>query len=447
MKRLIAHSLKKWLESPQRKPLVLQGARQVGKTYSVNAFGKEIIEKQKNGKYHYIDLKKELDLHSIFQENQDPEKILKLIELKKKTPIHRTQDLVFFDEIQDCASAISSLKYFGEDIPSLPIIVAGSHLGLVKNEESFPVGKVNFLSMFPLTFFEFVLNLEEELALFLERYSLETLNTIPTVIHDKLLEMLLHYICVGGLPEAVFRFQQGYGGNLVELLKNVRIIQNELLTGYEADFSKYSGTVNANHIHSVFRAVPKQLAKSYDESTSKFKFSGVIPNQKGFDRIVGPLTWLLKSRLCIQSKITHRAEHPLQAYTEENVFKVFYLDIGILNAALDTPIESIVGNQMGLYKGFIVENLVAQELFAKMDRELISWQEGQSEIEFIITKGSEIIPVEVKSSQKSRRAKSLDSFIQKYNPRFAYKISSQNVGRSDRGFVTLPHYLCFKLIT
>jgi len=442
MRRLIRSNLQDWYSSPHRKPLVLKGARQVGKTFAVNEFGRTVVEGQNGGRYHYFDLKKERDLHSIFQETQDIKKILEFIELKKQTKITAGRDLIFLDEIQDCSQAISSLKYFEQDLAELHVIAAGSHLGLVKNEESFPVGKVNFLSMFPMTFYEFLVALKEPLCPYLDGFDPKSPQPLPAFIHQQLLQYLFYYFAVGGLPEAVLRFKEHHTSSLPDALKLARQIQNELLTGYEADFSKYSGTVNANHIHSVFRSISKQLAKSFDEPTSKFKFSGVIPNQKGFDRIIGPLTWLTSSRLCIKSYIASRSGHPLQAYTTDNVFKVFYLDVGLLNAALDTPMESIVEDHLESYKGYIVENFVCQELYSKLDRDLVSWQEGQAEVEFLINQGAEIIPIEVKSGTKSRRAKSLDAYIAKYHPKVAYKLSAQNVGVQEGRFITLPLYLC-----
>jgi predicted AAA+ superfamily ATPase len=170
--------------------------------------------------------------------------------------------------------------------------------------------------------------------------------------------------------------------------------------------------------------------------------------------LIGPLTWLSKSRLCIKSAIAKRSGHPLSAYTPANAFKIFYLDVGLLNAALDSPMEAIVQNKLESYKGFMVENFVAEELFSQLGHDLVSWQEGESEIEFLVASGENIIPMEVKSGAKSRRAKSLAAYIQKYHPPFAYKVTSQNVGQNlgksganeKGGFLTLPLYLCSKIV-
>ncbi len=449
MKRRVQLKLEAWFENPNRKPLVLKGARQVGKTFAIDTLGKEYVVSKRGGNYHYFDLRREKTLHSIFSETQEPLRILEYLGIKRRVRINPSTDLVFFDEIQDCPNAITSFKYFEQDMRALALIAAGSHLGLVKNEESFPVGKVDFLSLFPMTFDEFVWTLDESLHHYLDRFVLNQaeLSSLPAPVHESLLTLFFYYLAVGGLPEAVLHFSQNYQDNLFEALDQVRTIQKALLTGYEADFSKYSGTVNANHIHSVFHAIPKQLAKSLDESTSRFKFTHVIPNQKGFERISGPLTWLVKSRLCIRNYIAKRSGHPLRGYTDENLFKLFFFDVGLLNAALMTPMEALIENQLDSYKGFIVENFVAQELFAELDHDLVSWTEGNAEIEFLITQGKEIAPIEVKSAMKSRRAKSLDAYIQRYHPKFAYKLSGQNIGRHEAGYLTLPLYLAGKLLS
>ena len=452
IQRTVLSHIQAWFLRKDRKPLILQGARQVGKTYTVNQFGRDFVETRNAGKYYYVDLAREKDLHSVFQMTHDPKKILEFIELRKNIKFNLEQDLLFLDEIQDCPLAISSLKYFEQDLKQFHLIAAGSHLGLIKNEESFPVGKVNFLSLFPISFSEFVSAGNPDLGKLLGDLVIPreggAMKPIPEAIHQQFLELLLIYFSVGGLPEVVTQFLNLRSDSVADALKAARETQKALIFGYEADFSKYSGTVNANHIHSVFQAIPKQLARHHDESTQKFKFSGVIPNQKGFERIIGPLTWLTKSRLCIKSYIAKHSGHPLQAYTQDNLFRAFYFDVGILNAALQTPPEAIVVNDLSSYKGFIVENFVAQELFAKLDQDLVSWEEGESEIEFLVTRGKNIIPIEAKSGTRSRRAKSLESYIKRYQPTVAYKVSPQNLTqKNDSGvLVHLPLYLCSKIL-
>ena len=443
MKRDILRQLKNWKKSPKRKPLILKGARQVGKTYIIDVFGKECFD----GKYYYIDLKERKDLHSIFSENTDPNEIMRLLQFKLKTKINYSTDLLVLDEIQECPGAIINLKYFERDMPDLALISAGSHLGLTKNEESFPVGKVDFLYMFPMTFSEFLCAVD---SVAYEEYNLikiENDKPVSTVIHETLLKYLKYYFAIGGLPEVVQSFIDGFAESELEALESARTIQKNLIEGYKSDFAKYSGTINVNHIHHVFESAPMQLSKSHDEEVRKYQFQGVVPKQKGFERIRSPLGWLVNARLCIKSLIANRAEHPLMGYCNENRFKLFLFDVGLLNAMLNTPPEAIVGDELGSYKGFIAENFVSQELFALTNHELISWKERGSEIEFLIVNGKEIIPVEVKSSKKSRRSKSLYAYIERYHPKQAFKLSAQNIGHvADKNMTTLPLYCVSKIM-
>ncbi|MCL5770986.1 MAG: AAA family ATPase [Actinobacteria bacterium] len=442
MKRTIMDDLIKWKSSPGRKPLVLKGARQVGKTYILEKFGQEYFKK-----YHYIDLRENKNIGNIFKDTYNPREIIRQLEFVLRIQINITSDLLIFDEIQDCKGAITSLKYFQKDMSGLALIAAGSHLGMTKNEESFPVGKVNFLYMFPMNFEEFLLAADEQTYKQYKNFNIDNPFVLPEVIHNRLLEMMRYYFVTGGLPEVVGKFVSLIKEDEREALNVVRERQKELVEGYNADFSKYSGTVNANHIHNVFESIPAQLSKAFDEEVPKYIFKGVIPNQKGYERISGPLGWLVKGRLCIKSLIASKAEHPLRSYCQENKFKAYLFDMGILNCMLNTPPEAILAESLGSYKGFLAENFVAQELYSYLNTELIAWSEGRSEIEFLISKNEHIIPIEVKSSNRSRKSKSLDVFVSKYKPERAYKLSNQNFGKQEKKkIITLPIYFCGKLV-
>ncbi len=447
MKRFISDSLQAWNISKRRKPLVLKGARQVGKTFSLIEFGKENFEKNGHA-YHYIDFKKHKDLYSAFEENINPNEIIRLLQFKFKRKIDTKNDLLIFDEIQECPFAITSFKYFEQEMKELSLIGAGSHLGLIKNEESFPVGKVNFLYMFPMTFEEFIMACDHGAYLEFEKFFKNIHKPLPTIIHNRLMELLRYYFFTGGLPEVVQNFIDNFKINELDALKIARDIQLELVEGYKADFSKYSKTVNANHIHSVFEAIPMQLSLVQDEEVRKFKFKNTIKGHKGFANIQGPLGWLTNSRLCLKNMISNGVGQPLKGFCKDSRFKVFMFDIGILNCMLDTAPEVIVSNELGTYKGFLAENFIAQEIFAVTNGTLYSWQEGRAEIEFLLSLGKEPIPMEVKSSSRSRRAKSLDSYIQKYNPPIAYKLTGQNYGYNQKKkIVTLPLYLISKILS
>ncbi|MCD6397555.1 MAG: ATP-binding protein [Spirochaetaceae bacterium] len=442
MDRKIVHDLLKWKDSPTRKPMILKGARQVGKTWAVLDFASKYYI-DKGYKFHYIDFSSSKNPASIFEDTNNPEEIIKLLQLHTKTPIDISNDLLILDEIQECPKAISSLKYFKQEMNNLDIIAAGSHLGLLKSSNSFPVGKVDFLYMFPLTFEEFIAAADKDLFSFFDKWKAD--SPLPQLVHNKLLEFLQIYLFTGGLPEVLDTWIN-YSGNIVQASEEVRKVQKNLIEGYRSDFAKYSGLINANHINHVFNSVTSQLSKAHDTSVKKFTFKSVIPNRKGFDSISGPLNWLKESRLIIKTGIINRAEHPLKSYINVNRFKAYLFDTGLLNCILEIPSEVILQEKLGSYKGFILENFAAQELFAVSNSDLVSWQEGSAEIEFIFVKGKDIIPVEVKSSNRTRRAKSLDSFIRRYSPNLAIKMSRQNYGYSNqRNITTLPIYALEKI--
>lgn len=437
--REIQTELNAWASNALRLPLILRGARQVGKSTEVVRFGKERFSQ-----FHEFNFQKMPSLREIFDGDLEPKYLLPKLELRSRTRIQAEKDLVFFDEIQECPRALTSLKYFAEQMPTLSVVGAGSYLGLIKAEVAFPVGKVNFLSMFPLTFSEFLLNCAPKVYEFWREIDMNSMDPIDSFWHQQLLEQLTLYLCVGGMPKAVARFC-ALSEHPIEGAQAAREIQSELVTSYESDFSKHSGAVNANHILRVFGAIASQLGQAQDESVQKFKFTGVIPSQKGFGPIAGPLTWLEKSRLTIKSHLISKVEHPLRAFIQENKFKSYLFDIGILHAMLDTPIEVILNSKTGLYKGFVAENFVAQEFFAKEDQSLLSWTEGQSEIEFLLVRKGDIHPLEVKASSRSRQSKSLRGFTARYQPAKSYKFTGQNRGVNS-GIWTLPLYLIGRVV-
>jgi hypothetical protein len=249
------------------------------------------------------------------------------------------------------------------------------------------------------------------------------------------------------MPEVVQTYIS-YKDNMwiIELLNKLRKIQNNLIESYKSDFSKHWWVLNSSHILSVYESVPYQLSKSFDDEVDKFKFTWVIPNQKWYDRIIWPLTWLSKARLVIKNFIISEIEHPLKSHHINNKFKIFFHDTWLLNASLDSPMTSFTDQSIWSYKWYIIENFVAQELFSIFDSDLTSWTKWQSEIEFIVVSEWNIIPLEVKSSAKSRKAKSLDSYIKRYNPKIAYKVSAQNYWyNKSKWFKTIPLYLIWKI--
>lgn len=440
LKRSITDRLIEWKQKAGRLPLILWGARQVGKSTIVEAFGAASFPRT-----HVFNFQQNVSLQTAFRGDLKTAEILKALELMAGTTI-APHELIFFDEIQECPDALTSLKYFAETIPEQAIIAAGSYLGLVKNEPSFPVGKVDFLSLHPMSYLEFLENVEPQTHAHLTGQPLFAEPPIAEFYHQRALHWLRSYLCVGGMPASVLAYVS-LKNSEVQALQAARAIQKGLITGYESDFSKHSGTVNANHILRVFEAAATQLGRAQDETVNRFRFSNVIPKKKGFEAIDGPLTWLEKSRLVIKTYIADQFEQPIKAFTQPNRFKAYLLDVGLLNAMLDVPPEALILGALGTYKGYLAENFVAQELFSATDRPLIGWSEGQSEIEFVVSIGSHLCPIEVKASSRSRRARSLETLSNKYRPELSIKLTGQNRGCSaDRKAWTLPIYLAGKVL-
>jgi hypothetical protein len=442
--RFFLDTFKAWSNSKDRQPMILQGQRQVGKSYFIKNESLHVL--QGEAKIHCLDFIKDQKASKIFDSYKTISEVVERIEFHLNCKINIDRDLLFLDEIQDCSKAIQSLKYFNEDLPLLRVVAAGSYLGIMANLDSFPVGKVDFKNLGPIGFDEF---LKLYSPILYEQYLLidiENSDPIVPFYHEKFLEVFQLYLVLGGMPAVVFSFLENSKTNKHFAFTRAREIQNNILLSYHADFSKYSGVVNATHILNVFESAAIQLSKSYDESVSKFKFSGVFKSTSNFQKISGPLTWLEKTRLLIKTKITYQAKIPLKAYTKENVFKLYYSDVGLLQAALDIPISKAYVHQLGEYKGYIVENFVATQLFLKTFSSLYSWNEGESEVEFLIYRKDEITPVEVKSSSNFSRAKSLKMFVGKYSPKEAFKVAPLNKGKNgDLNITTLPIYLINKL--
>lgn len=446
MKREILDNLVLWKQKENRKPLILKGARQVGKSYIVKFFAQEYF-----ANFLRIDFLADKKVHSVFADNESlvPSEIIKRLSFYYEKPIVPEKTLIFFDEIQECPNALKSLKFFAESASEFYIIGAGSYLGIMVNESSYPVGKVEFLKMYPMNFKEFLEAYNSELSKIYDEISIEVEKLIPIskIYHESFLEAWIYYQMIGGMPEVVQTFILLHKDNLFEACQKAREIQLQLLIGHKADFSKHAGTVNATHILNVFENVSTQLGQVHDESVKKFQFSGVIPNKKGFESIRNPLTWLEKSHLLLRSFIVKKSEHPLKANIQDNQFKLYYFDIGLLNAELNIPVKALMTSMIGSYKGFIAENFVMQELIStRLNEDIYCWQETKAEVEFLIVKNADIIPIEVKSSEKFSRAKSLDSYIERYRPELAIKLSPKNIGYDQsKKMLSLPIYLAGKL--
>ncbi len=434
MKRLLTSKLFEWKNKPNRKPLILKGVRQVGKTYILKEFGKSFFPT-----FHYFNFEKQEKLARIFEADLTPKRIIDELGLFQNKAIDIHNDLVIFDEIQACPKALTSLKYFQEDMSELALASAGSLLGIHLGPVSFPVGKVDLLTLYPMSFEEFLMAINEEKLLeFWKEISLAT--KIPEFIHERLWNRLKLYFIVGGLPEAVSTFSR-YQDSLPMAVQEVRIKQEELLKAYYADIAKHSGKENAMHIERVFKSIPIQLAKNQDGSAKKYSFKGVIPDVNRYSRLAGPIDWLEACGLIIKVPIVHSAQVPLSAFTKENEFKLYLFDVGILGQASGLQPQVLYDYDYGTFKGYFAENFVAQEFIYSSNSTLYCWNEKTAKIEFLQDLTGKIIPVEVKSGWVTK-SKSLKVFAERYLPPYRCIFSARNLAiNEDRTLRCYPLYL------
>lgn len=435
--RQIEQQLESWRNSIGRKPLILKGARQVGKTYVLKEWGARSF-----AKVHYVNFEQNPDAIKIFDRNLDVSRILREIEFLLKTSIEIERDLLILDEIQSAPKALTALKYFCEDRPQLAVCAAGPLLGVVLSEESFPVGKVSFLYLHPFSFREFLTAVDDRQSQrWLPVPSLDA--EIPQIVHDHLWEMLKVYYVVGGMPEAVLTFKR-LSSNLHAAFSKVREVQRDLLSTYENDFAKHAGKINALHIQALYRNIPSQLTVVQDASVQRFKFGDVMPGKKGFAAWERPLHWLINAGLALQVKIANSARLPLEHYSKANIFKLYMHDVGLLGCASFLDPESLWKQDYGLAKGYFAENFVMQELRAAHAQHLwplYAWSEGNAEIELIRPYRGAVIPIEVKSGYRTQ-AKSLKQFCKLYQPPLTIKISANPLHYdAATGMLRLPLYL------
>lgn len=419
MERNIIGSLLAWKDKKERKPLLLRGARQVGKTYSLKDFGTNYFPR-----FHYLNFEEDAQLSTVFERDLNPHRIIEELSFYLDSRIDIKNDFLIFDEIQECPRAITSFKYFSETMPELALCGAGSLLGVQLSDASFPVGKVDFLNLFPMSFEEFLLGIEDVKSYdFLLEY--KPVEPIPEIIHSHLWRQLLKYFVVGGLPEVVKTYRENKD-DLFNAFQLVRKVQNNLILAYMADMAKHSGKQNSMHIERLWRNVPAQLARSQDGSAPKFKFKGVIPGIKGFSRLDGAIDWLSSDGLLIKTYIVESGLLPFSAYAKENFFKLYLFDVGILGAIGNLAPKTILEYEYGTYKGYFAENFAAQEFIYSGVDQLFCWKKNTAEVEFLREVDGCVFPVEIKSGWVTQ-SKSLKVFAAKYNPEYRTIMSARNV--------------------
>jgi len=436
MKRTVTDLLNRWKTSVNRKPLILRGARQVGKTYSLKEFGGAAFPR-----YHYVNFEKDEKLGRIFEQDLKPDRILDELQFYLDRPIDRRLDLVILDEIQRSSKALTSLKYFSEEMPEMALCAASSLLGVALQPDSFPVGKIQFLDMYPLSFDEFLDGAgKERLAELIRKHDLT--QPFPETAHEQLWGLWKHYLVVGGLPDAVNHYRERQE-NLYEAVQAIRKAQRDLLEAYSADMAKHSGKSNALHIEKLWRNVPAQLARTQNGSAGKFKLREGIPGIRGYERLSAPLDWLECANLLIRTPIIDAVGIPLSGYARENRFKLYFFDVGLLGAASGIAPATFLNYDFGSYQGYVAENFVAQELRAAGDKTLFCWKGRTAEVEFLLEREGEVVPVEVKSGWVTQ-SKSLKVYMERYRPPRAYILSANNI--SQRNIVRyLPLYAAGRL--
>ncbi|MCP4154090.1 MAG: ATP-binding protein [bacterium] len=433
MKRHLYKRLQTWKSNPHRKPLLLQGARQVGKTYLLKKFAET---EYRDCAYFNFEQNPELD--TLFESSLNPEHLLQSLAAYQGRKIHPSDTLIIFDEIQASPRAITSLKYFCEEAPQYHIAAAGSLLGVsVGKTSGFPVGKVNFMTLYPMNFFEYLTAVGEELLLeLLEKNS--AMHPLPEPFHEKLTRIFKYYLYIGGMPEVV----QDYIVN--KDIQKVREIQSEILNAYERDFSKYSSPDEAIRVSDVWRSIPLQLARE----NKKFKYGDVKKGGRS-SRFDTAIEWLRKAGLIHIIGNLKTPKIPMAGYADRTKFKIYMLDTGLLGALLSLPSRAIIiGDSLfSQYNGAFIENYTAVELTNQIKTgEIFYWtSKSDAEVDFVFSIGENIVPLEVKSGL-SRRKKSLRVYAEKYQPASVYRASPRNFTR-DGDFTNIPLYAVSLLAT
>jgi len=428
MKRILLEKLLSWKNKSQRKPLLIDGARQTGKTYLL----KELLGQHFKNVVR-IDFLETPELADAFEDSLTPEDILSSIELITGKEVNANSDLLILDEIGECPRAVTSLKYFAEKAPNMFVAASGSNIRLLT---SFPVGKVEQYNLQPLTFQEFLWASGE--APLIKSFE-KQINS--TAARKQLFDKLTDYYFTGGMPEVVSRWFENAEESIISKAEAVSELHDNLFNGYLRDFGKYSGKTNAQLIESVFSSIPAQLSAVRDESVKRFKFKDVFDKKSRYSDFESAISWLHKCRLVLKNfPIEGQAKSPLAAYQKENRVKLFLFDVGLLNHMLNTGYKEIK-QQSYQYKGYIAENFVAQELSALGIEPSFSWNDARSEIEFLLSDSlGNIIPVEVKSGRRTK-ARSLQSYINKCQPEKTLKLTgTQGSSTTEKKHFVLPLY-------
>src|SRR3989339_350181 len=426
MRRLLINQLILWKKSEQRKPLMLKGVRQVGKTWLLKEFGEKYYENTA-----YFNFDEQGELKQYFETTKDVSRILQNLALINGAPIHPGRTLVIFDEIQECPAALNTLKYFRENAPEYHIACAGSLLGVrVSRRESFPVGKIEFLPVYPMTFTEFLWALgEEKLVQYID--NIDSLDPVPDIFFNQLHEKLKMYFITGGMPESVRAWAEDKD------VARVQKVLRDILDAYELDFSKHAEIKDIAKLGLIWSSIPSQLSRE----NKKFMYRAVKEGVRARE-YEDALTWLCNAGLGHKIYRNTKPSLPVSAYDDLGAFKLYAADVGLLRRlALLDPVSFGEGNRLFLeFKGALSENYILQSLVTQYEGLPRYWSSGATaEVDFTIQSGNDIIPIEVKSDENVR-GKSFALYNQKYAPVIRVRFSLRNL-KKDNNLINVPMFL------
>ena len=424
MYRLAIEELHKWKNSITRKPLIIEGARQVGKTWIMKEFGKQAFEKTV-----YINFDSNSRMAELFSSDLEIDRIVMGLELYSDIKIDPQNTLIIFDEVQEVPRALASLKYFYENAPEYHIVCAGSLLGIALHQgTSFPVGKVDFLSLYPLSFKEFLLAMgKQKYVDLMDKADYEMMTSFK----QDLIDLLKYYYFVGGMPEAVMSFATEKDFN------KVRRIQNRILEAYEQDFSKHAPNESVPKLRMLWNSIPSQLAKE----NKKFIY-GLVREGARAREYESAIMWLCDCGLVHKVSRVTTGRLPLKAYEDVKAFKMFVLDVGLLGCMVGLNKKILLdGNDLFVeFKGALTEQYVLQQLITNPDLNIYYYtnDNGSCEVDFLVDTGDTVIPVEVKA-EVNLRSKSLKTYVEKFSPDIAIRTSMSDY-KKEEWLLNLPLY-------
>lgn len=426
MERLLISKLVEWKEKAGRKPLILKGVRQCGKTYLLKEFGKRHYDS-----CAYFNFEENDALKKVFEKDYDTSRILFELGLYCGKTIEPGKTLLVLDEIQECGRAITAMKYFCENAPEYHIVCAGSLLGIALQKQlSFPVGKVDFLTLYPMSFSEFLRAADsDQLADFVENFKKG--DSLPEVIGEKLAALLRQYYITGGMPEVVKVWCD------TRSIEQVESVQQAIINSYELDFAKHAPAKDFPKLTAIWRSIPEQLAKE----NTKFIFSHVKKGWRSKD-LEDALEWLIGAGLVYKICKIEKPFIPLSSYADDTSFKLYMADVGILRKLSKLPYEVVLDATPAYreFKGSMTENYVLCELLKSVDDTAYYWSSGNTaEVDFIIQSGAQIVPIEVKS-EKNVKARSLAEYRKKYEPKYSVKTSMKSDTTGEE-VLNIPLYL------